>query len=92
MNEPIGIAVVKEKLGATHKRKALPSLVDAEAPKFDEDTVEMNMTERFVCMPGVTFRDGSSVKSKPMHVREGAITRMQYEQYRRDLERRANDE
>lgn len=82
---------VKEKPNA-RRSKALPSLVEAESPKFDEDAVEVNMTDKFVCMPGVTFRDGSSVKSKPMPVREGAITRIQYEQYRRDLERRANGE
>ena len=69
------------------KRKILPKLLEPDVPVFDNEINEVSYSDKFVCAPGVTFKDGNVVKTRPPVSNAGQMTRVQYEDYLADLQR-----
>ena len=65
-------------------RTLLPGL-EEDTPIFDEEVVDVSVTDKFICMPGVTLRDGSIVKSKPNPQKASGLTKSQYESQANNL-------
>jgi hypothetical protein len=68
------------------RRKAAP-LLPPDAPVFDEEVAAISYSDRFVCAPGVTFKDGAAVKSRPPVANTTQMTRAQYEAYLQEMMR-----
>jgi hypothetical protein len=70
------------------KKKRMPSLILApDVPVFDDEGANISYTEKFVCAPGVTLKDGTIVKSRPPAVNSSQMTRNQYESYLEEMKR-----
>jgi hypothetical protein len=63
------------------RRRQAPPLLQPDLPVFDEEIAAINYTDKFVCSPGVTFKDGSTVKSRPQVSNTSQMSRTQYEAY-----------
>lgn len=74
------------------KRRALPKLIEADVPQFDEEVAEISFSDKFVCAPGVTFKDGTTVKSRPQQSNAAQLTRAQYEQYLEEMKHMADED
>lgn len=73
------------------RRKPAPQkLIEPDVPRFDKDIAEVTFTDKIVCAPGVTFRDGNAVKSRPPLTNANQLTRAQYEQYLEEMKRTAD--
>lgn len=77
-------AVVQKK--DQKRRKAAP-LLPPDAPAFDEEVAAISYSDRFVCAPGVTFKDGTTVKSRPPVANTAQMTRTQYDAYLQEMMR-----
>lgn len=73
------------------KRKPQTKLIEPDVPVFDEEVAEISFSDQFVCAPGVTFKDGTTVKSRPPQTSSTQLTRAQYEQYLEEM-KKENDE
>jgi hypothetical protein len=69
------------------RRRQQPSLLAPDMPVFDEELASISYSDRFVCAPGVTFKDGSTVKSRPQVVNTTQMTRMQYDAYLEEMKK-----
>lgn len=69
------------------KRRAVPKLVEPDTPIFDDEIAEVSYSDKFVCAPGVTFRDGNTVKSRAQQTNPNQMTRAQYEAYLEEMKR-----
>jgi hypothetical protein len=69
------------------KRKQAPVLLEPDLPVFDEEVAAISYSDRFVCAPGVTFKDGTTVKSRPQVINAAQMTRAQYEGYLEEMMR-----
>lgn len=72
---------------AAPRRKPLPKLVEPDTPIFDEEMHEINYGDKFVCAPGVTFKDGNVVKSRPQQSNPNQMTKAQYEHYLEEMKK-----
>ena len=63
------------------KKKTQVRIIEPDLPVFDEDVADISYSDNFVCSPGVTFKDGNTVKSRPPNQSKEQMTRIQYEQY-----------
>jgi hypothetical protein len=72
------------------KRKLPQRIVEVEQPKFDNEITEATFADKIVCAPGVTFRDGIVVKSRPPQNNANQLTRTQYEEYLKEMKRMAD--
>jgi hypothetical protein len=70
----------------TKRRKVAP-LLQPDAPAFDEEIAAISYSDRFVCAPGVTFKDGATVKSRPPVANTAQMTRAQYDAYLAEMMR-----
>jgi hypothetical protein len=71
------------------KRKVQPKLIETDAPRFDTAIAEVTFADKIVCAPGVTFRDGNAVKTRPPVTNANQLTRAQYEEYLQEMKRLA---
>jgi hypothetical protein len=71
----------------TTRRKPQGRLVELDVPKFDTEVADMSFTDKVICSPGVTFRDGNSVRSRPPQTNANQLTRAQYEEYLEEMKR-----
>jgi hypothetical protein len=69
------------------KRRRPAPLLPPDAPVFDEEVAAISYSDRFVCAPGVTFKDGATVKSRPQAANTAQMTRAQYEAYLQEMMR-----
>lgn len=71
------------------KKKKRPQirLIEPDVPVFDEDVADISYGENFVCAPGVTFKDGNTVKSRPPNQNKEQMTRIQYEEYLNEMKK-----
>jgi hypothetical protein len=69
------------------RRKQPPPLLEPDVPAFDEEVALISYSDKFVCSPGVTFKDGSTVKSRPQVTNASQLTRAQYEVYLEEMMR-----
>jgi hypothetical protein len=69
------------------KRRRVAPLLLPDAPLFDEEVAAISYSERFVCAPGVTFKDGGTVKSRPPVANTAQMTRAQYDAYLEEMMR-----
>ena len=74
----------KNHVTPTRRKKAssktiLPGLLEEDKPIFDEEVAQASVSDKFVCMPGVTLREGGIVKSSPSPQKVGGLTKSQYE-------------
>jgi hypothetical protein len=69
------------------RRKPQSFLIQPDVPVFDEEVANISYSDRFVCAPGVTFKDGSTVKSRPPVVDNAQMTRTQYDAYLQEMKR-----
>lgn len=69
------------------RRRPQTRLVEPDVPVFDEEVADISYSDRFVCAPGVTFKDGSMIKSRPQVVNSAQLTRAQYEAYLEEMKR-----
>ena len=69
------------------KKKTTTKLIEPDLPIFDEEVAEVSYSEKFVCAPGVTFKDGNVVKTRAQQANPNQMTRAQYEQYLEELKR-----
>ena len=69
------------------KKRPQTKLVEPDAPVFDDEVADISYSDRFVCAPGVTFKDGSTIKSSPQIVNAAQLTRAQYEAYLEEMKR-----
>jgi hypothetical protein len=76
---------IPDKAKAAGRKKPDP-LVAPDLPVFEDGFTEASVADRIVCAAGVTLRDGSVVRSKPKQMKPGAMTRAQYEEYRKQME------
>jgi hypothetical protein len=72
---------------AKRKRKPPSILLAPDMPVFDEELTGISYSDKFVCVPGVTFRDGQVVKTRPPLVNNTQMTRSQYESYLEEMKR-----
>ena len=72
------------------KKPVQQKLIEPDVPRFDKDIAEVTFTDKIVCAPGVTFRDGNAVKSRPPLTNANQLTRAQYEQYLEEMKRTAD--
>jgi hypothetical protein len=72
------------------KKKAMGRLIEIDAPKFDTEIVDVTFADKIICAPGVTFRDGNAVKSRPPQNSANQLTRAQYEVYLEEMKRTAD--
>jgi hypothetical protein len=80
---PIGPPTAKKDT----KRRKVPPLLQPDVPAFDEEVAAISYSDRFVCAPGVTFKDGATVKSRPPVVNTTQMTRAQYDAYLQEMMR-----
>ncbi|OHT04083.1 hypothetical protein TRFO_28442 [Tritrichomonas foetus] len=78
---------VAQKNDLKRKRRTQSRLIEQDQPIFDEEIAEVSYSDRFVCAPGVTFKDGSTVKSRPQQSNTTQLTRAQYNQYLEEMKR-----
>lgn len=83
--------IIIQKNDKKRKRKPQPKLIEPDVPIFDEEVSEISYSDRFVCAPGVTFKDGSTVKSRPPQTSSTQFTRAQYEQYLEEMKKENDD-
>jgi hypothetical protein len=69
------------------KRRPNTALVQADVPIFDEEVANISYSDKFVCSPGVTFKDGTIVKSRPPVVNTAQMTRAQYHTYLEEMKK-----
>lgn len=69
------------------KKKQLPKLLEPDTPVFDDVMNELSYSDKFVCAPGVTFKDGNVVKSRPPLSNAAQMTRQQYEDYLSEMKK-----
>jgi hypothetical protein len=69
------------------KKKPLTMLIQPDLPAFDEEVANLSYADRFVCAPGVTFRDGQTVKSRPPLSNAAQMSRSQYDSYLAEMKR-----
>ena len=63
------------------KKKIIPKLIDVDSPKFESEAVQQAFqADKIVIAPGVTIRDGNSIKSRPP-LPSNVMSRAQYEEY-----------
>lgn len=79
--------IVIQKNDKKKKRKPQTKLIEPDLPVFDEEVSEISFSDRFVCAPGVTFKDGTTVKSRPPQTNSNQLTRIQYEQYLEEMKK-----
>ncbi|KAK8881567.1 hypothetical protein M9Y10_004311 [Tritrichomonas musculus] len=68
------------------RKKPLPKLLQVDTPIFDEDQQTAPVVENFNCSPGVTFKEGNLIKSKPASFISNEFTRAQYQEYLKELQ------
>jgi hypothetical protein len=61
--------------------------VAPDAPVYDEEVANISYSDRFICEPGVTFKDGSVVKSRPPIVNPAQMTKDQYAAYLEEIKK-----
>ena len=71
----------------TTKKRSLPKLIEPDQPIFDEEIAEISYSDKFVPAPGVTFKDGSTVKSRAQQANPNQMTRAQYEAYLEEMKK-----
>lgn len=69
------------------KKKQLPKLLEPDTPIFDDVLNDISYSDKFICAPGVTFKDGNVVKSRPPLSNSAQMTRQQYEEYLAEMKR-----
>jgi hypothetical protein len=69
------------------KKRPHTALVPADVPIFDEEVAGISYADKFVCAPGVTFKDGSTVKSRPPVANSAQMTKAQYATYLEEMKR-----
>ena len=69
------------------KKRQVQKLIETDTPIFDDEISEISYSDKFVCAPGVTFKDGSTVKSRAQQSNPNQMTRAQYEQYLEEMKR-----
>lgn len=69
------------------QKKPLPKLLQIDNPSFDEDQHATSVAEKIVCSPGVTYKEGNYIKSKPIHANPNELTRSQYQEYLEELKK-----
>jgi hypothetical protein len=74
------------------KRRPQTVLVQPDLPKFDEEVANISYADKFVCAPGVTFKDGSTLKSRPPLVNNSQMTKAQYAVYLEEMKRSGEEE
>lgn len=74
------------------QKKPLPKLLQVDNPSFDEDQQIASVSEKIVCTPGVTFKEGNYVKSKPVHSNPNELTRSQYQEYLEEFKKNSRGE
>jgi hypothetical protein len=67
------------------RRRPQSMLIQPDVPVFDEEVANISYSERFVCAPGVTFRDGTAVKTRPQVIDSTQMTRVQYDAYLEEM-------
>jgi hypothetical protein len=72
------------------KKKPMGRLIEVDNPKFDTEIAEVTFADKIICAPGVTFRDGNAVKSRPPQNSANQLTRAQYEVYLEEMKRSAD--
>jgi hypothetical protein len=61
-------------------------------PIFDEEVSYISITDRFICSPGIIFKDGNISKSRPPQVNPNQLTKAQYEIYFEDMKSASENE
>lgn len=81
-------------LASKQKKKKRPQvkIIETDNPVFDEDVADISYSDNFVCAPGVTFKDGNTVKSRPPNQNKDQMTRAQYEQYLDEMKKIGENE
>jgi hypothetical protein len=74
----------------TGRRRPPGRFIELDTPKFDTEIAEVTFADKIICAPGVTFRDGGSVKSRPPLHNANQLTRAQYEVYLEEMKRAAD--
>lgn len=69
------------------KKRLPPKIIETDQPKFDTELSEVTFADRIALSPGVTFREGNIVKTRPPATDENQMTRSQYEQYLEEMMR-----
>jgi hypothetical protein len=69
------------------KRKVQTRFLEVDVPKFDDDIGDLSCGDKIVCSPGVTFRDGNWVRSRPRLTSANQLTREKYEEYINEMKR-----
>jgi hypothetical protein len=72
---------------AKKRRRPQSMLIVPDVPSFDDEVAGISYSDRFVCAPGVTFRDGTVVKTRPQAVNTTQMTRTQYETYLEEMKK-----
>lgn len=80
-----------KKTDTKRKRRAQTKLIEPDVPIFDEEIAEISFSDKFVCAPGVTFKDGNTVKSRPQLTNTAQLTRAQYEQYLEEMKKSSEE-
>jgi hypothetical protein len=75
------------KTDAKKRRRPQTALVAPDMPVFDEEVANISYSDRFICEPGVTFKDGSVVKSRPPIVNPAQMTKAQYGVYLEEMKK-----
>ena len=79
--------IVRPKPQAQQKKRQMPKLIEPDVPIFDEEIAEISYSDKFVPAPGVTFKDGSTVKSRAQQANPNQMTRAQYEAYLEEMKK-----
>lgn len=69
------------------KKRPPPKIIETDQPKFDTEISDFNFTDRISLNPGVTFKEGNLVKSRPPQNNTNQLTRSQYEEYYQEMVR-----
>jgi hypothetical protein len=69
------------------KKRPRTSLLQPDVPKYDEEVANISYADKFICAPGVTFKDGTVVKSRPPIVDNAQMTKSQYAVYLEEMKR-----
>lgn len=76
----------------SQKKKPLPKLLQPDLPTFDETATTEPIADRVICAPGVTFKEGSMVKTMPYVLKPNEISRAQYQAYIDDFTRNSEED
>ena len=75
----------------TNNTKKKVRFFEADEPIIDKSLVDLSLTDKFICAPGVTIKEGGLTRTRPLLSQPNQMTREQYETYLKEMKDHCDD-